>query len=175
MSVLDNFETITSDESWSRYGWGVDLKDGSTVYRHEVGDTVVWVGELDEDARRFVCEVEVGIELEGQWDGDTPYEALLNGLIDSVIGIAVNEMWHEPMAQGLKYCCEDVVLAAATYGAQVVFYGYERLPQLFPHTTDGVLTTEDELGLYRDLIDAAIGYVRENADRLGIEFEDIWS
>jgi hypothetical protein len=38
-----------------------------------------------------------------------------------------------------------------------------------------VLTTEDELELYRDLIDAAIGYVRENADRLGIEFEDVWS
>lgn len=172
-NALDNFDTMTSNESWNKYGWGIDLKENSTVYCHEVGDTVVWVGELADG--RFVCDVEVESVSKGQWEGDDPYEALLNGLINSVIGIAVDEMWHEPMTQGLKYCCEDVVLAAATYGAQVVFYGHERLPQLFPHTPDGVLTTDDELGLYRDLIDAAIGYVRDNADRLGIEFEDIWS
>lgn len=173
MSALDNFDTMTSGESWNKYGWGIDLKENSTVYCHEVGDTVVWVGELADG--RFTCEVECSLVDVGVWEANDPYEALLNGLINSVIGIAVDEMWYEPMARGLKYCCEDVVLAAATYGAQLLFYGYDKLPELFPHTSDGVLTTDDELQLYRDLVDAAIGYVRENADRLGIEFEDIWS
>lgn len=183
MSVLDNFETLTAERSWSYYGWGVDLKEGSTVYRREIGDTVIWVGELDEDARRFVCEVETfydstGVDMVGQWDGDTPYEALLNGLVDTVIVDADKEMWREPKERGLKYCCEDVVLAAATYGAQTLFYGYEQLTKLFPHTPDGVLTTDDELELYRDLIPAAIRYIKldnERFHRLEVEFEDVWS
>lgn len=173
------FEPMTSETSWDKYGWGWALKESSTVYLRKVGDTRIWIGELDEDKRRFVCEVEHGCDLEGQWDGDNYYEALLNGLIDTVIRIAVKEMWDEPKQQGLKYCCEDVINAAATYGAQVLYYGFERLPELFPHSPEGVLTTPDELELYDALIGEAIEYVKFDCERmngrLGIEFEDVWS
>lgn len=169
----NGFKAMYSSVAQREYGWGRGLKFLSMVFLRDVGDTRVWVGELADG--RFVCDVEVESVSKGQWEAHDPYEALLWGLINSVIDIAVNEMWYEPMAQGLKYCCEDVVLAAATYGAQLLFYGYDKLPELFPHTSDGVLTTDDELQLYRDLVDVAIEYVKEDSNRLGIEFEDVWS
>ena len=175
--VVDKFDKIPPERALVDYGWGIDLVPDSMVYRHEANGTTIWVGKTrDYDGHiLWLCQVESNEVFVGQWDGDDPYEALLWGLINSVIDIAVNEMWYEPMARGLKYCCEDVVLAAATYGAQLLFYGYDKLPELFPHTPDGVLTTEDELDLYRDLVDVAIEYVKEESNSLGIEFEDVWS
>ena len=173
--ILDMFETMTAEQAWSKYHWGVSIKEGSTVYRHKVGDTVVWVGELDDECP-FICEVEVGPELEGQWGGDTPYNALLFGLVDAVIRIAVDEMWVEPSKQGLKFCCEDVVLATATYAAQTLIYGHERLPELFPHSPEGVLTTFEEIELYHNLVGAAFSYIEFDIDvlggRLGIELDE---
>lgn len=174
--MLDMFETMTAERAWDEHHWGSLVKRDSVVYRSQVGETTIWVGELDEDGERYVCEVEAGPDLDGQWDGSTPYEALLNGLIDSVIGVAVEEMWDEPQRLGLKYCCEDVILATATYGAQTLVYGRERLPELFPHSPEGVLTSPDEIELYHDLVDAAVEYIRFDIERLGgrlgIEFDE---
>ena len=97
-------------------------------------------------------------------------------VIASVFDLAVADMWNEPKRMGLKYCCEDVVNAAATYAAQSVIYGIElvRSRSLWPHTENGYLATEEELELYRTMLDASIEYARERGAEYGIEFEDVW-
>ena len=173
MSVMDKFEKMTSETAWGEWGWGVSLKPGSAVYRKAVGDTVIWVGlPHDLGPERWICEVEVGIELEGQWDGDTPYEAMLGGVCDSVASRSVREEWDEPAEQGLKRCVEDVVNAMAYYGFGVIVHGYERLDDLFPNTSEGRPTTGDELRLLDDLMGAAKEYLRFRRDCYGMREED---
>ena len=144
---MKGFETMTAETAWDEWGWGVSLKPGSTVYRKAIGDTVIWVGlPHDLGRERWICEVEVGFELEGQWDGDTPYEAMLSGVCDSVAQRSVKEEWDEPKERGLKRCAEDVVNAMAYYGFGVINHGYGKLDELFPNTSEGQPTTEGELG-----------------------------
>ena len=97
-------------------------------------------------------------------------------VIASVFDLAVADMWNEPKRMGFKYCCEDVVNAAATYAAQCVIYGIElvRSRSLWPYTPVGYLGTDSELELYRTMLDASIEYAREHGAEHGIEFEDVW-
>ena len=175
MNELDMFESMSAEWAWNEFGWGVSIRPGSTVYRHEIGDTVIWVGLLDELPTRFVCEVEVGCELEGQWDGNTAYDALLNGVLNSVVQRSVTEMWDEPAAEGLRYCCEDVVNAMSYYGYETIRYGWERLDELFPNKSEGLPETDDDYKLLDDMMGHAIEYMKEYGDKYDVEFVDVWS
>ena len=98
MLDLSSFEAMTIDHALCHYGWGVELEPNSTVYRREIGDVVVWIGKIDEDApwnmsrMGWECDIEIGagcIYEEGVGEyahgfGSTPSGALLNALHEEV-------------------------------------------------------------------------------------------
>ena len=181
MSVMDKFEKMTSEMSMSKWGWGVSLRPGTDVYRLAASDsTIIWVGLPDDIGQdRWICEVEVAdeqyVQLEGQWDGKDPYDAMLNGVLESVVKRAVREHWDKPEEQGLKYCCEDVVYAMGYYGFQVIRFGWERVGELFPHSPEGTPQTDEDSELLDDLIGHAIRFMALYGKRYGVDFEDVWN
>jgi hypothetical protein len=154
--MCEGFEKMTVEFAQSFWAWGHDLVPGSTAYRRLVGDTEMWVGKTDE---AWVCEIHAESELVGEEVGDTPYDAMLNGVIDSVVDRAVREEWDEPRKQGLKASLGDVVEAMAYYGYEVIRYGWERLDELFPNTAEGCPRTREELRLLDDLRGRATTWV----------------
>ena len=173
MNVLDNAEKMTSEQALSRWGWGIDLSPASTVYRYVVGNTIIWVGLSN--GGPWTCNVEYVAEIVGDWDGKSPYDAMLNGVLESVVKRAVKEYWDEPKHDGLKYCCEDVVNAMAYYGFQVIRYGWEKVGELFPHSPEGTPQTDEDYELLDDLMGHAIRFMALYGKRYGVDFEDVWN
>jgi len=160
------FEVLDANECYQKYGWGIDLKEGTKVYRRVDGTVTTWVGCTDMEYEPWVCEMEIE-GLVGQWVGKDPLDALINGYIDHLHKVAVMEEWTKPYLLGLKYCTEDVVnwlcynvTNAITYGLSILVYN------------DGAGAKDGEL--VNHVMDNAIAMTKLNASNWGIEFVDVW-
>ena len=153
---LDEYEELTAEEAWERFGWGSETKEGGTVLHYADESIELFANEMRteydvRDEPQYGCEVYECGDMTGQWFAPSWEGAIRGAVIDSV--------GHDVMRE--ECCCEDAVNCTAREA-------YVKLFGECPIMSMDVREVDKLLGM-------AMEFVRANVRWVNYEWEEYWA